>query len=54
VRFFPLVNLKNERASAVSRLLDDHDLAQYQISIEKVDYEFIRNGNEMLVIRRRG
>ena len=51
IRLFPLVNLRTERASAVVRLLDDPVFAAYDIRIEHVDYEFIRNSSEMMVIR---
>jgi hypothetical protein len=51
VRIFPLVNLRNERGSALARLFEDADLQRYFMQIEPVNYEFIKNGNEMLVIR---
>lgn len=50
VRLFPLVNLRTERAAALTQLLDDPVFAPYRISIEPVDYEFIRNSAEMLVV----
>lgn len=52
VRLFPLVNMRTERASAVTRLLEDPIFAAYMIRIDHVDYEFIRNSSEMLVIQR--
>lgn len=52
VRLFPLVNLRTERASSVTQLLDDPMFALYDIRIERVDYEFIRNSSEMMIIRR--
>ena len=51
VRLFPLVNLRTERASAVTQMLADPVFAPYSISIERVDYEFIRNSSEVMIIR---
>ncbi len=50
IRIFPLVNLKGKKSSFVDALMHDADFEQYKISIEKVDYEFMKNGNEMMVI----
>ena len=51
VRLFPLVNLRTERAAALTQVLADPAFAPYQISIQPVDYEFIRNSAEMLIIQ---
>jgi hypothetical protein len=51
VRLFPLVNLRTERAASVTQLLDDPVFAPYDIRIQRVDYEFIRNSSEMMIIR---
>lgn len=51
IRVFPTLNLDAKR----SELLDDiirHFETNYQVYIEKVDYEFQKNGNEMLVFTR--
>jgi len=50
IRIFPLVNLKGKKSSLVDALLQDKDLGRCQISIKKVNYEFMKNGNEMMVI----
>jgi len=36
----------------VKRVIQDDDIGRFQISIKKVGYEFIRNGNEMMVIEK--
>jgi hypothetical protein len=51
VRLFPLVNMRTERASAIAKLSADPAFASYDIRIVPVDYEFIRNSREMMVIR---
>ncbi|MBN1802264.1 MAG: class I SAM-dependent methyltransferase [Candidatus Lokiarchaeota archaeon] len=48
VRIFPLVNLKGQKSKYVEKLLEDGKYLGFNISIEKVNYEFIRNGNEMM------
>ncbi|WP_299800085.1 hypothetical protein [uncultured Maribacter sp.] len=52
VRIFPILNLNAEK----SEMLDDtikYFEKEYSISIEKVNYEFQKNGNEMLTIKRK-
>jgi len=51
VRLFPLVNMRTERASAVAKLQTDPAFSAYNIRIVPVDYEFIRNSREMMVIQ---
>jgi len=51
VRIFPLVNLKGKKSSVVDTLLQDKDFGQYKISVKKVNYEFMKNGNEMMIIK---
>ncbi len=51
VRIFPIVNLKGEESSFVEHLVCDRDFERFQMSIKNVDYEFMKNANEMLVIR---
>lgn len=50
IRIFPIVNLKGKKSSFVDTLMHDTDFGRFQISVEKVDYEFMKNGNEMMVI----
>ncbi len=54
IRIFPLVNLKGKKSPFVDALLHDRDFERFKISIEKVDYEFMKNGNEMMTITQRG
>jgi len=50
IRIFPIVNLKGEKSSLVDTLMHDKDFERNQISVKKVDYEFMKNGNEMMAI----
>ncbi len=50
IRIFPIVNLKGEKSSLVNTLMHDKDFERYQISVKKVGYEFMKNGNEMMAI----
>ncbi len=52
IRVFPIVNLKGQRSSLVESLIYDEDFEQFPISIRNVGYEFMKNGNEMLVIKK--
>jgi hypothetical protein len=53
VRIFPLVNLRTEVSSYVTLLRGDEAFAEYVFEVRDVDYEFIRNGNQMLVVQGR-
>ena len=53
VRIFPIVNLKARRSLLVNQLMNDRDLKNCEITIKKVNYEFVKNGNEMLIIRKK-
>lgn len=50
VRIFPIVNLKGEKSIFVNKLVEDIDYSNYKIEIVKVNYEFAKGGNEMLVV----
>ncbi len=52
LRIFPIVNLKGQRSSLIESLMYDEDFERYPVSIKNVDYEFMKNGNEMLVINK--
>ncbi len=52
LRIFPIVNFKGKRSTLVERVIHDEDIRRFRISIKKVGYEFIRNGNEMMVIEK--
>ncbi|MFL0198597.1 hypothetical protein ACJDU8_24015 [Clostridium sp. WILCCON 0269] len=51
IRVFPMVNLKCKKSLFVDRLIGDRCFSKYKFKIVKVDYEFVRGGNEMLVIK---
>jgi hypothetical protein len=51
IRIFPIVNLKGEKSSFLDNLMQDMDLEYFNITIKKVGYEFMKNGNEMMVIK---
>ena len=51
LRIFPIVNLKGQRSPLVESLMYDEDFERFPISIKNVGYEFMKNGNEMLVIK---
>ncbi|HEX2939221.1 MAG TPA: hypothetical protein VHO66_09950 [Ruminiclostridium sp.] len=52
VRIFPLVNLKGERSPFVHRIIKEVFNRGYGISIDKVNYKFVKNGGEMLRIMK--
>lgn len=51
VRIFPLLNLNADQSAVVEDVIN-YFSTSYFTSIETVDYEFQRNGNQMLVIKR--
>lgn len=52
IRIFPIVNLKGKKSSLVNVLMHDRDFESLQMFIKKVDYEFMKNGNEMMVMKK--
>jgi SAM-dependent methyltransferase len=50
IRIFPIVDMSNEKSSHLGPLLDLLRSAQISFSIEKTDYQFQKNGDEMLRI----
>jgi len=54
IRIFPIVNLKGKKSIYLDRLMRDKDFSHLQISIKKVGYEFMKNGNEMMLIDKSG
>lgn len=50
IRIFPLVNLKGKRSSLVDQLVAAQEFGRYRMEIKKVVYEFVRGGDEMLLI----
>jgi hypothetical protein len=53
IRLFPLVNLRYDRSRFVDRLMVDPAFAACTFNVVTVDYEFMRGGNEMLVMSLR-
>ena len=53
VRIFPLVALGGVRSGHVDVVTGRLRQAGHEVQIEKVDYEFQRDGNEMMRVRRR-
>lgn len=51
IRVFPLSNLNGKRSSYVDRVMNDYDFRDLNINIERVNYEFIKGGNEMMVVQ---
>jgi hypothetical protein len=51
IRIFPLVNLKGKKSQFVEELIKDEEFYNNKIKVVKVDYEFVKGGNEMLVIK---
>lgn len=52
IRIFPIVNLKGIKSQFIEHLMHDKDFENLHIFIKKVNYEFIKNGNEMMVIKK--
>jgi len=52
VRIFPLVNLKGEKSRFVRKIIKEAFDKGYGISIDRVGYEFVKKGNEMLRIQK--
>lgn len=52
VRIFPLLALDGRRSPLVEQIADELADSAFDVSIEKVPYEFQRGGNQMMRIRR--
>lgn len=52
VRIFPLVNLRGQKSRFVHTIINEVLDKGYGVSIDKVCYEFVKNGNEMLRIQK--
>ena len=51
-RIFPLLTLDGQRSPYVDAIVSEFAAAGCEVSIERVDYEFQRGGNEMVRARR--
>ncbi|RZN13941.1 MAG: hypothetical protein EF812_06675 [Methanosarcinales archaeon] len=47
IKIWPIVNMKGNKSSLVKPLINYNDFNRFQIYIEKVDYEFLGNSNEI-------
>lgn len=52
IRIFPLLNLNSKRSEVLDDLVNYYE-KEFIVSIKKVNYEFQRNGNEMLLTIKR-
>ena len=52
IRIFPLLTLMLEPSPHLKPLIEDLNDKGYWVSIQKVDYELQRGGNEMLVVKQ--
>ena len=52
VRIYPLANLRGMKSVFVESLTRDPDCAALAFTIIKSDFEFLKNANEMLIIRQ--
>jgi hypothetical protein len=50
IRIFPLVNLSGKKSKFADKLMNDEEFNKYKFEIVKVQYEFVKGGNEMMVI----
>jgi hypothetical protein len=53
-RIYPLANLRACKSPFVSRLMEDEDCAGLEFEIRKIDFSFLKNSDELMIIRRRG
>lgn len=51
IRIFPVVNLRYGRSGFLDRITNDSRFSKADFRVIKVDYEFVRGGNEYLSIR---
>ena len=52
VRIFPLLTLDSERSPYLDGIIQHFDSEGYQVSINQVNYELQRGGNQMLVLKQ--
>jgi hypothetical protein len=52
VRIYPLANMRAEKSVFVERLKVDPDCSGLAFDLIKSDFEFVKNSNELLIIRR--
>ncbi len=52
VRVYPLTNLRAEKSSMVDVLMANGGRADLNFEVRKVEFEFLRNADEMLIVRQ--
>jgi len=52
IRIFPIVNFKGNKSRYIEPLMRDKDFRSLQISIKESNYEFMKNANKIMVIRK--
>lgn len=50
IRIFPILNLNSEKSEVLDPIIE-HFKSDYEVNIISVDYEFQKNGNQMLQIK---
>ena len=51
VRIFPIVNLRWKKSEFVDRIINEPDFGKCRFEVKKVDFEFVKGGNEYLSIK---
>jgi hypothetical protein len=51
IRIFPIVNLRCTRSGFVDKIMKDIKFNKVKFEIKKVDFEFVKGGNEYLSVR---
>ena len=49
IRIFPIINLQGNRSKYVEKI--KKEFSKFTISEQKIDYEFMKNANKMLIIK---
>ena len=52
IQIYPLTNLKAQKSLLADQLMQDRDLSGLEIAVESTDFEFLKNSNERLIIRK--
>ena len=53
-RIYPLTNLRARRSPFVGRLFEDEGCSGPEFEVRKIGFAFLKNSDELLIIRRRG
>jgi hypothetical protein len=52
VRIYPLVNMTARKSIFIDKLIQDTECSGLRFTTVKIDFEFFKNANELLIIRR--